>query len=443
MTFDMNADAAHALRVRLGAAAATFAMLTACAAAPPPSASPPPTDGGPSAAGSVSPSATISAVDLSWLVDELERSHPSPFHAVDRETFVAALDDLEARLPELTAEEALVETMRVWAMLSADRDGHQFAVAQDAHAGEVLPIRLYEFAEGVYITDALPPHEDLVGARIAAVGGEPMDDVLAAVEPLVPRDGPQTVRAHRPILLLEVDVLRGLGIVGDGTVAVEIEAADGERRTVELAPVSADEHAAFAPQFGRYRLPLDERVTYLASSEAFAATLLDDGTAYLRYRFVEPMGLDAVRAWIEAGEVRRLVLDLRQNPGGDNTSYGGLRDLVQEWAEAHPDTLTVLIDRVTFSAASNLATEIEQQTDAKFVGEAMGGAPNFWDDVRWVDVDDLRIPMRVGVSTIAWQFAPADDPRLTIDPDVAIEVTAADYFAGRDPVLDAALAAGG
>jgi hypothetical protein len=417
-------------------------MLTACAAAPSPSASPP-TQERPTATGSASPSAPSSAVDLSWLVDELERSHPSPFHAVDRETFVAALEDLETRLPELTAEEALVETMRVWAMLSRERDGHQFALAQDAHAGDVLPIRLYEFAEGVHITDALPPHEDLIGARIVALGGEPMDDVLAAVEPLVPRDGPQTVRAHRPILLLEVDVLRGLGIVGDGTVALEVEAPDGQRRTAELTPVSADEHAAFAPQFGRYRLPLDERVTYLASAESFSATLLDDGTAHLRYRFVEPMGLDEVREWIEAGEVRRLLLDLRQNPGGDNGTFGGLRDLVTEWAEAHPGTLTVLTDRVTFSAASNLATEIEQRTDARFVGEAMGGAPNFWDDVRWVDVDDLPIPMRLGVSTIAWQFAPADDARLTIDPDVAIEVTAADYFAGRDPALDAALAGGG
>ncbi|HET6649080.1 MAG TPA: hypothetical protein VFH79_02865, partial [Candidatus Limnocylindria bacterium] len=146
---------------------------------------------------------------------------------------------------------------------------------------------------------------------------------------------------------------------------------------------------------------------------------------------------------IEGGEVRRLVLDLRQNPGGDNSTYGSLVDLVKEWAEAHPGALTVLTDRVTFSAASNLSTEIEQRTDARFVGEAMGGAPNFWDDVRWVDVDDLPIPMRLGVSTIAWQFAPADDQRLTIDPDVAIEVTAADHFAGRDPALDAALDAGG
>jgi hypothetical protein len=37
-------------------------------------------------------------------------------------------------------------------------------------------------------------------------------------------------------------------------------------------------------------------------------------------------------------------------------------------------------------------------------------------------------------------FAEPDDPRLTIDPDIAVAPTAADYFAGRDRVLEAVLA---
>jgi len=36
-----------------------------------------------------------------------------------------------------------------------------------------------------------------------------------------------------------------------------------------------------------------------------------------------------------------------------------------------------------------------------------------------------------------WQKSSADDQRLTIEPDIAMPVTAADYFAGRDPVLEA------
>jgi hypothetical protein len=48
--------------------------------------------------------------------------------------------------------------------------------------------------------------------------------------------------------------------------------------------------------------------------------------------------------------------------------------------------------------------------------------------------------MQVGVSTrYGQQAAEPDDPRLTIEPDLPVTVEAEDYFAGRDPALEAAL----
>jgi hypothetical protein len=38
-----------------------------------------------------------------------------------------------------------------------------------------------------------------------------------------------------------------------------------------------------------------------------------------------------------------------------------------------------------------------------------------------------------------WVIVDPSETRLSIDPDVPVPLTAADYFAGRDPVLAAAL----
>ena len=380
------------------------------------------------------------ADDLALVLETLERSHPEPFHGVSRDEFVAALTAYEDALQGLTREESIVEFMRVWAMLSREgRDGHQFAFPAADHAGPVLPIQIYEFAEGVFVTAALPPHEALAGARILAIGDTPIDEVLAAVEPLLPRDGPATVPSFRPILLLRTDVLRGLGIIDGGPVTIDLRLPDGTDETVVLDPIPQDEHVDWAGQFGMHRLPQDERVRYLADDEHFSATLIEDGTLYIRYRMIRPIGTDEIRDLLEDGGVERVIVDIRQNPGGDNSTYLILRELLDEFAEARPGALTVITDRVTFSAASNFATDLERRTDARFIGEPMGGGLNFWDDVRWLELANLPVPMRAAISVRHWVFADPDDPRLTIEPDVAVEVTAADFFAGRDPALEAAL----
>lgn len=420
--------------------------LAACSSAPTPppgetATTPPP----PSAsAAATEPDADPPAEDLGLLLRTLEGTHPDPFHGIPREAFVRAVDTYASQLPDLDPEEAAVELMRVWALLSREggRDGHQFALPAETADDPMLPLRLYEFDEGVFITDALDADADLAGARILAIDGHDIVDVLDAVEPLVPRDGPDTVHAHRPILLLRSVVLRGLGLIGEGPVEVRVLDRHGDEREVALEAIDADRYAEWAGPFGIYQLPATMENRYLAGDEAFSAERIGEGAAlYLRYRFVSSPATDRAEELVADGGVERLIVDLRQNPGGDNNTYGRLLRFVQDWAEGHPGTTFVITDRITFSAASNLATQIEATTDAVFIGEAMGGSPNLWADVNWITLRHLPIPMRVAVSTTYWEMSEPDDQRLTIPPDVPVAVTAADHFEHRDPALVAALAA--
>lgn len=394
-----------------------------------------------------SPSADPAAVEaaraeLDRAFERLISAHPEPFHAVERGTFQAELEALKADLSIMTPDQAMVGLMRLWARLSTERDGHQFAFLADGVDEPVLPLRVYEFDEGVFVTAAMEPYGDLVGARIAAVGGHPMGEVLDALEPLVPRDGPATVPAFRPIYLLKVGVLRGLGLVGPGDVSLDV--ADGaETRQVTVATVPVADFEAWAGWLAYTGLPIHDGLRATEQrDDAFWLERLAEGGIYVRYsavRDVSQRQIEEMEALAAAHPDEPVILDLRQNPGGDNHNYPLILSALADPAIDRDGRLYVLTDRVTFSAASNFATEVEQRTSAIFVGEPMGGGLNFWNDVNWVTLDDYIVPMRVAISVKQWVKADPADPRLSIEPELAVPTTAEDYFAGRDTVLEATL----
>ena len=428
---------------RRGALVGAVALLAGCGSGGAP---PPVTTGAGSPPGSESPSAgpERAVADLDELLRRLEVIHPEPFHGVPREEFVGALRGLQGRLATLSTDETTVAVMRLVAMLSREgRDGHQFVLPRPGSEGDLLPLGLWELDGGLLVTAALGGDDRTAGASLVRIGDHPVEDVLAAVEPLVPRDGPATVPSFRPLLVRTVAVLRGLDLVDDGPVRLGLE-RDGERFDVAVDPVTHDEFVSWAGDLGGLRLPQDDRARFRRYEDVMWSERLPGSTAVYwritRIRRPDPEAQQQVRDLLGAPDVDRVLLDLRQNPGGDNTNNGATVATLQQLLSTRAGArLVLLTDRVTFSAASNLATDVERALAPVVVGEAMGGGLNFWDDVTQVGLDHLPVPLQVGVSTRYWERSTPDDPRLTIEPHLPVALTAHDVRTGLDPALDVAL----
>jgi len=371
--------------------------------------------------------------------------HPNLFHGISRAAFRAGVARLEASVPELNDDELMTGVIRLVARVSADgRDGHTGAFVWGT--GQVplqsLPLRLWLFPDGVFVVDAMPPHEDLVGARVVAVAGHPIADVLRAIDPLVPRDNESTVRLVTPRFLLIPEVLHGLGLIDEaGPVALDVVDQDGDESTVEVEPIPMSDYNAWAGPYGLH-LPPRPGPLYLSRSEEFLwdEVLADrPDTLYVQYNRVEFLDDDVLgRLRRDAGapDIRRIVVDIRHNYGGQTHAFAVVARILER-AAADGRTLAVITGRNTFSAASLFAARLERNTGAVFVGEAMGGSPNLYGNPR--DFLLLHSGIDVGVATQYYVGSIPDDPRLTIPPDVPVELTSADYFAGRDPALRAAL----
>jgi hypothetical protein len=306
--------------------------------------------------------------------------------------------------------------MRIVALVSP-RNGHTGIFPLDrGHRRRlhVYPLRLYEFADGMYVVDG-----EHTGRRLAAISGVPVERVAWLVRPLVPYDNESGLRAKVPYFSLVAEVLDGLG-VGSG-VGARTFTFDGHE--AGLHPIPAGEYAAaFGDARGPTMLPRRASPLYLAQSHHDLWLRRTDDVLHVGY--------NSTFARTEAF-ARRVVVDLRLNGGGDNTTYGPLLDVL-----APVPSLAVLIGRGTFSAAGNFATEVGRATDAVFVGEPTGGGVN-----QYGDSVGRRLPAtgwNLNVATLYHEKGGPHDRRLAVEPDIHVEPASADFFAGRDPVLEVA-----
>lgn len=388
------------------------------------------------------------AADVDALVAHVERVHPRPWHDVSRADFLGAAERLKARLPRLSADETVVELMRLVALLGP-RDGHSGIFPLDtAHRQQLhlYPLRLFAFADGLRVVagDAA-----LLGARLTVVGDVPVERALEAVRPLVPADNPWSRRAREAQWLVVAEVLHGAGVApGTGPLAFSFARDDGSIVQRTLAPVPAARYAELNPDLWHAMVPpgLPRRPApaFLARRNLRGWTArLDRGRAvYVAYN--ESLGwsgdlADRVRRLGRARSVRGVVLDLRHNPGGENRAYAPLLDALV--ALGRRERIVVLTSRTTFSAAANLLSDLEGRTRIQIVGEPSGGSPNLVGDPSPLLLEASG--WNVNVGTVWWQKSRrgAADARLAFEPDIPVPVRWAELAAKRDSALVAALVA--
>ncbi|RPI11761.1 MAG: hypothetical protein EHM65_06780, partial [Acidobacteriales bacterium] len=148
-----------------------------------------------------------------------------------------------------------------------------------------------------------------------------------------------------------------------------------------------------------------------------------------------PAFFDRFFAELDKQPVDRLVIDVRNNMGGDHHEMPLLKGILARAQLDRPDRLFVIINRGVASAAQHFANIFAQYTNATFVGEPTGTRPNFYGAMR-----SFPLPNHKGVaiagSNKVWQEWDSDNYELRLVPRFDVSLTAADFKANRDAALD-------
>lgn len=396
--------------------------------------------------------------DLDALKHRLQAGHPDLYHTTSKADLDAAFAALEERLPDLATHEVVVEVARLLALVG---DGHTFAMPgfdllRPTTGFRKVPIRLAVFDEGLFVIRADSAHRDLPGARVLRVGRMDVDAAFEAAMPLVGRHPGNTsiLDWQVPEMLVTAEVVQALGISATrDEVSYRLERADGTQASVSLVPVEIQRHP-FNGQPARPAAPVswenlrepEDGPLHLRHPEApYWFTVLDDSnTVYVQFDQVrdapdESFDAFCARLFTQVDRMAspRMIVDLRFNQGGDGTlNWALIQRLRDRPALSQQGRLAVLIGPQTFSAGMMAAVALERYTDAHFVGQPTGAAPNHFGDTGLFVLPATGL---AGVhAMVYWQLSNPDDQRAALAPDIFIAPSMAAYRQGRDRALDAA-----
>ncbi len=385
--------------------------------------------------------------DLDYLQQKIKSEHYRYTHTISADEFDLLVESIRKSIPQKN-DLQIIESF--FELVAAIGDGHTQLNPpfQGPLAFNMLPLEFYMFEEGLFIRAAAPEYSDLVGSKVIKAGNMSVKKLLNNCAPLIGRDNDQQLQWIIPIALMFSDTYQLVGAAEDNEAVVFTLQKPGGKKVkvhVPAGPIDRDPMARFAPA---HWSSMKDGVTNLWTQDPdnfyWYEYIKDRGTVYCQFNQVRnkpeqnlaDFSKELFR-FIKANDVEFLIIDIRLNNGGNNFLNRSLVKEIENCKEINKKgKLFTIIGRRTFSAAMNLASDLENQTETLFVGEPTGSKPNFYGEDNPFELPNSKLTG--SISNRYWQGGKtANDDRPWIAPDLPAKLSAQKYVQNEDPALQA------
>ncbi|QDZ06907.1 hypothetical protein FPZ24_04945 [Sphingomonas panacisoli] len=398
------------------------------------------------------------AQDLEALATRLPKADHS-FTPATRLAFTEAVAAIKHDLPLLSDQQVMA---RMASAMALARNAHtRLYLVRVRTQVRMLPIKVWWFSDGLRIVRTAPAYASLLGCRVTDIEGVDVRHARDIVAPAYAGNA-GWVDYMSTYTLGSAELLSGYGITAspDRAVFGLADCAAPPRATLPAMPPAKTNSAVEAwwdlapgmavagwPQvLGTATPPL-----YLRHPDKnyWQEYLSDSATLYVQYNRAAEIPDQSVAAFtksvmamFDAHPVKRFVLDLRLNTGGNQDIAKGLMETLAKRTQGM--ARFVITSRATFSAGISHAAYWRQFPDVKIVGELVGDSMDFWSEG-----GNLLLPnsgLAAHFANVPHSFSTAPCPPVnyceegsapSLRPDVPTFLSWQQYIEKRDPSLEA------
>lgn len=392
--------------------------------------------------------------DLNFLKETVHKDYSFLFKKTTPELFNKEVAKLHDAIPKMEQHEIIVGLAKIVSLfeyghtsisLSGWRDRGQFTFGQ-------MPYNLYHFKDGTYIQGTTQENEKALGAKVLKIEDKSIDEAMKAVKPVFPTENDQFFKAYGRSYLGNPEILHAVGVTAklQNSITLTVE-KNGETFKQEfdvLKEKGFPGQYTFVKEENNWLDARDNSTDplYLKNLDKiyYYEYLPEEKAVYIRHSQIQddpeeniPSFYERVFKFIDENEVEKLILDVRLNGGGNNYKNKPIVTGVIASKINEVGKFFVIIGRQTYSACQNLVNELDNYTEAIFVGEPTGENINFYGDNRTVNLPNSNIPVRLSFAW--WQDKPQWENGPWLAPHIAVEMSFDEYASNRDPVLDEVL----
>lgn len=356
--------------------------------------------------------------DILSFQTQIKMRHIAPFHQISETEFDQQIASLLLQLPSLN--EAQIETalMRITRSIGDSHTAYNLMSGPHRH----YPFRFKFFADELRLIDTITSYKPLLGSKLVAINGVPLAQLQQQLMPYVNYvENEYSFKVGFAFQITINKFLYGTGISGhlDST---KFSFATGSG--IQTFKVDTVAMRQFGELSSAYVMTTPQMTLAATGINGLQIALLPAfNVVYLDFNhYPEPSAVvqhcPSLQQVIKHSKLRRLIIDLRGNMGGN--FYSGLAissclsQLDQfDWLHG----VYVMIDGATFSAAMANAVQFKQLLNATLVGQPSGADPN-----HYMETSRFTLPnsgRQLSVSKRYYQFLL--QPTDALYPDIAYE----------------------
>ena len=367
--------------------------------------------------------------DIEFLKEELPKKHKNLFFYKSKEEFNEDMQRLLKNISNDTDEEIKGELLKIIVSIN---DSHTSVSFNDS---KLYPVKFFEFEDGIYLIDGALQYKDYWGKKLVAINGYTVEEGKEMLKPYIAKDNEAIFKNEFSRALRNFDLLTFSGIIDSEEITYTFTDSEMTIKPLSYKKINNTQFISQSNLINNF--PMSKQKAY---DRYWFKYMEDKNIVYVKYNAcsnIEGYSFsDFTKDVFEVVDQKnpdKLIIDLRDNGGGNSIIFNSFLKAIKQREDLNVEgKVYVIIGRETFSSAILNAMDLRNETNAILVGEATGGQPNHFGEVKEIYLSNTDIHIYYSSN----YFKTTNEEVDSIYPDKEVILKSSSFFEGKDDFLE-------